>query len=413
MRTLKLTLEYDGTRYSGWQQQANAQTIAGELWTAAEDFFGRPVDIGGSGRTDAGVHAVAQIAHIKFPRWGASSAEIRNRISGLMPQEIIYGLNDRLPADINVLAVEDVSPDFHARHNATSRSYFYQISTRRTAFGKKQVWWVKDKLNVQAMADAAEFIVGRHDFSAFSERDVRRVDESTIVVVNEAQVVVEGHLIIFRISASHFLWKMVRRLVGSLVEVGRGNVSVEEFGQAIENPQAKSTVKSGVKLLAKSTLDPARVTAPPSGLFLENVTYSETAKQEFQQTYRQDSQPREDRQEGKYEDRKDRKAQIKLPLKKATSTDFKPNDRRKAPAKLSLKKAATTNSNSTGSRKAPAKLSLRKAGTTNSKPNGSRKAPAKLPLRKDMPASGSTRKVHVKLSLKEAAAHIRKSKKQD
>lgn len=398
MRTLKLTLEYDGTRYSGWQQQANAQTIAGELWTAAEDFFGRPVDIGGSGRTDAGVHAVAQIAHIKFPRWGASSAEIRNRISGLTPQEIIYGLNDRLPADINVLAVEDVSPDFHARHDATSRSYFYQISTRRTAFGKKQVWWIKDRLNVQAMADAAKLIVGRHDFSAFSERDVRRVDESTIVVVNEAEFVVEGHLIIFRISASHFLWKMVRRLVGSLVEVGRGNVSVEEFGKTIEHPQSGIEAQTGVKLLLQSSLDPARVTAPPSGLFLEAVTYSDTARQELQKThrpYRQDSRPREaqreDNGEGRNAVRDAGKARIKLPLKKSAPATSKPNDRRKAPAKLPL----------------------RKAGTTNARPTASRKAPAKLPLRKDMPASGSTRKVHVKLSLKEAAAHIRKGRKQD
>lgn len=375
MRTLKLTLEYDGTRYSGWQEQANAQTIAGELWTAAEEFFGRSVEIGGSGRTDAGVHAIAQIAHIKFPRWGASSAAIRDRISKLNLQEIIYGLNDRLPADINVLAVEDASPNFHARHDATSRSYFYQISTRRTAFGKKQVWWIKDKLNVQAMADAAEFIVGRHDFSAFSERDVRRVDESTIVVVHEAQIIVEDHLIIFRISASHFLWKMVRRLVGSLVEVGRGIVSVEEFGQAIEKPQAKVKAESSAKLLAKSALDPARVTAPPSGLFLENVTYP-----------------------------------------KNTIPDHRPNNVRKAPVKLSLKKTIVQDSRPTDTRKAPAKLSLRKASAQDSRSSDTRKAPAKLLLKNAIgPDSrpAGTRKVHVKVSLKEAAAHIKKSRKQD
>lgn len=275
MRTLKLTLEYDGTRYSGWQQQLNAKTIAGELTVAAEDFFGRPADIGGSGRTDAGVHAIAQVAHVKFPRWGASPAAVRDRISKLKPQEIIYGLNDRLPADINVLAVEDVRPEFHARHDATTRSYIYQISTRRTAFQKKFVWWVKDRLNVQAMAEAAELIVGRHDFTAFSERDIRRMDESTIVAVHEAEFIVEDHLIIFRISASHFLWKMVRRLVGSLVEVGRGNVGVEDFASLVDAPQPKPPAKSKVKLLAKSTLDPARVTAPPSGLFLEHVAYPE------------------------------------------------------------------------------------------------------------------------------------------
>ncbi|MGH9801526.1 MAG: tRNA pseudouridine synthase A, partial [Blastocatellia bacterium] len=194
MRTLKLTLEYDGTRYSGWQEQINARTVAGELHTAAEDFFGRSLEIGGAGRTDAGVHAIAQVASIKFPRWGASSASIRERISKLTPLDIIYGLNDRLPADINVLTVEDAQPTFHARHDATRRSYIYQISTRRTAFNKKFVWWVKDRLDAQAMADAAKLIVGRHDFSAFSERDVRRVDESTVVVVNEAEFVAEDHL---------------------------------------------------------------------------------------------------------------------------------------------------------------------------------------------------------------------------
>lgn len=397
MRTLKLTLEYNGTRYSGWQQQANAQTIAGELWTAAEDFFGRPVEIGGSGRTDAGVHAIAQIASIKFPRWGASSAEIRDRITALTLQEIMYGLNDRLPPDINVLAVEDAPPEFHARHDATARSYIYQISTRRTAFNKKFVWWIKDRLNVQAMTDAAKLIVGYHDFSAFSERDIRRPDESTTVVVNEAQIVVEDHLIIFRISASHFLWKMVRRLVGSLVEVGRGNVSVKEFADAIEHPQSRIEAQTGVKLLLQSSLDPARVTAPPSGLFLENVTYSDTARQELEKThrpYRQDSRPREaqreDNGEGRSVVRDTGKTRIKLPLKKSAPATSKPSDRRKVAAKLPLRKAPT-----------------------NAKPTASRKAPAKLPLRKDIPASGSTRKVHVKLSLKEATAHIRKGRKQD
>ena len=382
MRTLKLTLEYDGTRYSGWQQQANAQTIAGELWTAAEDFFGRPVDIGGSGRTDAGVHAIAQVASIKFPRWGASSAEIRDRISNLTPQEIIYGLNDRLPADINVLAVEDVGPEFHARHDAKARSYIYQISTRRTAFNKKFVWWVKDRLNVKAMADAAKLIVGYHDFSAFSERDVRRLDESTTVVVNEAQFVVEDHLVIFRISASHYLWKMVRRLVGSLVEVGRGNVSVADFGSLIAKPPAKNQAKPEVKLLAKSTLDPARVTAPPSGLFLETVTYPEGLvldrpsiddSKESVKLLLKDAPP------------------IKKPIrKKEIVLDRRPNEVKKERVKLSLKNAATPKTGTV--RKAHVKLSLKDASA---------------------PKPSNARKVHVKLSLKEAAAQIKQRKKRD
>ncbi|HEY8462076.1 MAG TPA: tRNA pseudouridine(38-40) synthase TruA [Blastocatellia bacterium] len=255
MRTWKLTLEYDGARYSGWQEQSNARTVAGELRKAAEDFFDRQVEIGGAGRTDAGVHALAQVAHLKLsPRGGRPKNVPR-------PREILYALNDRLPSDINILEVEEAHDRFHARHDAVSRSYLYQISTRRTAFGKKYVWWVKDKLNVDEMARAAESIVGRHDFAAFSERDAKRDGQSTVVRVESAEIATDEHLILFRITASHFLWKMVRRLVGSLVEVGRGKVGVEEFAQLIENPRIQSP------------LDPARLTAPPSGLFLENVEY--------------------------------------------------------------------------------------------------------------------------------------------
>lgn len=255
MRTWKLTLEYDGARYSGWQEQSNARTIAGELRKAAEDFFQRQIEIGGAGRTDAGVHALAQVAHLKLSPRGGRPKNIPR------PHEILFGINDRLPSDINLLEVEEAPDRFHARHDAVSRSYLYQISTRRSAFSKKYVWWVKDRLDVSAMSSAAELIVGRHDFAAFSERDVKRDGQSTIVVVDSAEIATDGHLILFHITASHFLWKMVRRLVGSLVEVGRGKVSVEDFARLIEQPSNKSP------------LDPARVTAPPSGLFLESVVY--------------------------------------------------------------------------------------------------------------------------------------------
>jgi tRNA pseudouridine38-40 synthase len=253
MLTWKLTLEYDGTRYSGWQEQSNARTIAGELRKAAENYFNRKVEIGGAGRTDAGVHALAQVAHLRLSSRGGRPKTIPR------PHEILHGLNDLLATDINVLEVEPATERFHARHDVNSRTYLYQISTRRTAFGKKYVWWVKDRLDLNTMSRAAGLIAGRHDFAAFSERDTKQ--QSTIVVVESAEFMTEEHLILFRITASHFLWKMVRRLVGSLVEVGRGNVSVEAFGQLIENP------------MNDSNLDPARVTAPPSGLYLESVTY--------------------------------------------------------------------------------------------------------------------------------------------
>ncbi|MBO0859643.1 MAG: tRNA pseudouridine(38-40) synthase TruA [Chloracidobacterium sp.] len=255
MRTWKIILEYDGARYSGWQEQSNARTVTGELRKAAEDFFNRQVEIGGAGRTDAGVHALAQVAHLKLsPRGGRPKTVPR-------PQEIIYAINDRLPSDINILEVEEAPDRFHARHDARLRSYLYQISTRRTAFGKKYVWWVKDRLDVAQMALAAKLIAGHHDFAAFSERDTKRDGQSTTVRVESAEITTDEHLITFRITASHFLWKMVRRLVGSLVEVGRGRASVEDFARLIENPRSQSR------------LDPARATAPPSGLFLESVDY--------------------------------------------------------------------------------------------------------------------------------------------
>jgi len=255
MKTWKLTLEYDGTRYSGWQEQSNARTIAGELRKTAEDFFARQVEIGGAGRTDAGVHALAQVASLKLSPRGGRPKNIPR------PQEILYAINDRLSSDINILEVEEAPDRFHARHDAVSRSYLYQISTRRTAFGKKYVWWVKDRLDVAGMSRAAGLVAGRHDFAAFSERDAKRDGQSTIVRVESAEITTDEHLILFRITASHFLWKMVRRLVGSLVEVGRGSVGVDDFARLIEHPSSKSP------------LDPARATAPPSGLFLESVEY--------------------------------------------------------------------------------------------------------------------------------------------
>ncbi|MEP7273802.1 MAG: tRNA pseudouridine(38-40) synthase TruA [Acidobacteriota bacterium] len=254
MQTWKLTLEYEGTRYSGWQEQANARTVQGELRRAAADLFGRELEIGGAGRTDAGVHAIAQIAHVKVHR-RPGDARVERRTD-----EILRGINDRLPSDINLLSVEEADARFHARHSATARTYLYQISTRRTAFGKRFVWWIKDELNAGLMSEAARVIAGRHDFSAFSERDSSR-EQSTIVVVESSSVTRDEHLLLFRISASHFLWKMVRRLVGSLVEIGRGNVSVAEVTALLAKPKAAAKFA------------PARLTAPPSGLFLERITY--------------------------------------------------------------------------------------------------------------------------------------------
>ena len=233
------------TRYAGWQAQPHARTVQGELQRASEQVLGARVEVGGSGRTDAGVHALRQVAHLKTKGAG--------RVPD--PTQLKTGLNKLLPHDVNVLRVAQARTGFHARHDAVLRYYVYQIATRRTAFGKSLVWWVRDRLDAEAMRAACTLLAGRHDFSSFCESPSEQ--SSTLVEVERAELATEGGLILFRVGASHFLWKMVRRLVGALVEVGRGNLSAEEFK----------------RLLERYSNAPAAWTAPPSGLFLERVVY--------------------------------------------------------------------------------------------------------------------------------------------
>lgn len=239
----RLAVEYQGTRYHGWQGQENARTVQGELLRAAREVFGGAVDLQGSGRTDAGVHALGQVAHVEAAK--------------LLPGErVVRALNDLLPPDIVVLDARRAADRFHARHDAAGRSYLYQVSRRRTAFGKPFVWWVKDPLDAGAMRRAAAGLPGLRDFASFTDRRVEK-DTSTRVLVTEAQLAEAGDLILVRLRASHFLWKMVRRVVGCLVGVGRGEISEAGFAA----------------LFGAHTDYPARVTAPPSGLFLEEVVY--------------------------------------------------------------------------------------------------------------------------------------------
>ena len=240
---LKLTIEYAGTRYSGWQIQKNARTVQGELERAIRDATGvAGFELYGSGRTDAGVHALAQVAHLDIDTSGDVEM-LRRRI------------NDALPSDINVLRAEKARHRFHARHDARGRSYIYHVARRRTAFAKQYVWWVKDDLDVDRMRAAAAQFVGFHDFQSFSENEPG--DTSTDVLVETFEIYEDGDLILIHIEGSHFLWKMVRRLVGVLVDVGRGGL----------------TASSAAAMLTGPSDLPARLTAPASGLFLERVYY--------------------------------------------------------------------------------------------------------------------------------------------
>lgn len=256
MPRFKLTLEYAGTRYSGWQIQKNARTVQGEIDRAVRAITHRDdFELYGSGRTDAGVHALAQVAHLDVS-------------TSLPPDTLRARLNEELPADINILAAASVSHRFHARHDAVARRYLYQIARRRTAFAKPYVWWVRESLDGDRMRQGARALEGFRDFESFAAKDISHTapDDraSTLVLVERLELIDAGDLLLVSIEGSHFLWKMVRRIVGVLVAIGRGELEV-----------------AAIDTLLKASSDlPARLTAPASGLFLERVFYEGDAREE-------------------------------------------------------------------------------------------------------------------------------------
>jgi len=251
-RRYRLTLEYDGTGFSGWQKQSDARTLQGALLAAAVEIFDdERLDIQGHGRTDAGVHAMAYTAHLETTGVELPLAAIVERF------------NELLPASIAVLAIEPCHPRFHARHSCIGRSYIYQIAKRKSAFHKKYVWWVKEGLDARAMAEAARLFAGMHDFAAFAEK--QELKKSTKVLLNGIYLYEDEEMLRLRVVGSHFLWRMVRRLAGVLVEVGRGRLNREEVAACLTGPSAI----------------PGRLTAPAAGLFFEQAFYDEGAFADF------------------------------------------------------------------------------------------------------------------------------------
>ncbi len=255
MSRFKLYIEYEGTRYSGWQMQKNAKSVQGKLYEAAEKIFmnknsrfkDERLEIYGSGRTDSGVHALCQVAHL----------EVKTMLA---PEIIRMKMNDELPADINIIEVEKAPQKFHARHDAISRSYIYQISRRRTAFGKPFVWWIKDELDFKKMEKASKHFIGMRDYVSFADKDDQ--DKSTKVLIKDVQMKEDSDLILIRITGSHFLWKQVRRMIGVLAEIGRGKLAEKDL----------------IYFLEHESPTPAKFTAPPSGLFLEKIYYKGNEK---------------------------------------------------------------------------------------------------------------------------------------
>lgn len=243
MARFKLTLEYDGSAYHGWQLLKGHASVQGKIMDACREAFNTDkFELYGSGRTDAGVHALGQVAHL----------DVSTKLS---TTQMRYKLNDNLPATISIINIEEVDPKFHARYDAIARSYIYQISTRKTAFGKRYAYWIKDDLNVADMQAAADMLVGMKDFRSFGDKDTE--SKTTIVKVNSVEVFRDGESIVVHVLGSHFLWKMVRRIVGVLIEAGRGNITAQKLQSYFD----------------QYSNEPAQFTVPPSGLYLERVYY--------------------------------------------------------------------------------------------------------------------------------------------
>jgi tRNA pseudouridine38-40 synthase len=247
LRNVKLLIEYDGSRYAGWQVQPNARTVAGEIEKALSEVIGEDVRIVGAGRTDEGVHAEGQVANF-LSRW-------RHPSDGLAA-----ALNDRLPDDIGIVEAIDVGPEFHARHSAAARVYRYHVLRRRSVFMRRRAMIVSKPLDPKLMKAAADLIIGMHDFAAFTDLRLHH-DGSTKVQVTYAGWKDVGSQLVFRISGSHFLPRMVRRLVGCMVKVGTGELPLATFTTWLETAEGESGPH----------------TAPAMGLYLEHVEYPAAA----------------------------------------------------------------------------------------------------------------------------------------
>jgi tRNA pseudouridine38-40 synthase len=245
MTTFRLTIEYDGTHYHGWQRQKKERTIQAVIEAALAVMTRRKITLAGSGRTDAGVHALGQVAHF--------TCDTR-----LDPETIQKGLNSLLPDDIVITACSEAAASFHARFDVKSKVYHYRILNRGlpSALLRNYVWQIRKPLDIAAIQAACRFLTGRRDFKAFEGAGSPR--EHTIREIMTAQWnVEENHFHRFRIEADGFLRYMVRNIVGTLAEVGMGKITPEQFHNI---------------LLSKDRTR-AAATAPPRGLYLVQVKY--------------------------------------------------------------------------------------------------------------------------------------------
>lgn len=244
LRNIKLTLEYDGTDLFGFQRQPHHRTVQEELETALEKIFQRNIRVMGSGRTDSGVHAEAQVANFKIA-------------ADLALRKIQLGINHYLPCDISVIAIEEVDPGFHSQFSAKWKSYEYKIwnSQVRSPLLRRSAYQFPYPLDFARMKKAARLFLGPHDFRAFESAGSRR--KNAVRTIRKCAIEKKGNLLIFTVESNGFLYKMVRSIVGTLVAVGAGKLGVDDV---------KKVLRSGSRKLIGSVV-------PPQGLTLKQVVY--------------------------------------------------------------------------------------------------------------------------------------------
>jgi len=245
MRNFKLTIEYDGSRYCGWQRQNNDPTIQGEIEQALMKMIGLKISLIGSGRTDAGVHAYGQVANFKCD-------------TKLNAEDFLGGLNSLIPDDVIVISCDEVDETFHARYNVKSKTYVYRIlnRSRPAAIFRQYAWHIRKKLNLEPMRTAITHLIGCYDFKAFEGAGSPRSHTNRCVIKANLFEEKNGYLV-FEIEADGFLRFMVRNIVGTLVEVGLGKITPADFKRILDSKDRSQ----------------AGVTAPARGLFLKEVNY--------------------------------------------------------------------------------------------------------------------------------------------
>ena len=245
MNHIKIVLQYDGSRYDGWQKQGNTgQTIQGKLEDVLEKLAGVPVEVRGAGRTDAGVHALGQTADFYIP-------------DPISPSEVKSYLNRYLPEDIRILKAEQAGERFHSRLNAVSKAYRYVIETgeKKDVFQRKYVYGLGKRPDVEAMKQGASFLTGERDFKSFCAN--KKMKKSTVRTVYSIDIREEGSRIILTFRGNGFLYHMVRIMTGTQIEVGLGKRPPEDIK----------------RIQAAANREEAGFTAPAEGLFLVKVDY--------------------------------------------------------------------------------------------------------------------------------------------